>query len=101
MVISDWAIRQAEDEKPYDSLPDWQQEEMEQANDFLDHEDNYLLLPDKYNIDVYKMMESFCTLLDDDEKQSKLLQAINGRGAFRRFKDEIIHLGVREEWFTY
>jgi hypothetical protein len=36
-----------------------------------------------------------------EEIKDRLLRAINGRGAFRRFKDEVFELGVREDWFNY
>ncbi|MEC1697904.1 UPF0158 family protein [Schinkia azotoformans] len=49
----------------------------------------------------YEMMEDFCYSLSNDKDRNRLLNAISGRGAFRRFKDEIIYMGIRDEWFEF
>ncbi len=64
------------------------------------YEEYYEPLPSKYDINEYEMMESFSYLMQKEVKE-RLLRAINGRGAFRRFKDEIFELDVREDWFKY
>ena len=47
------------------------------------------------------MMEDFCYSLEDQKKVDKLLSAIRGKGAFKRFKDMVMKIGVREAWFAY
>ncbi|MEH7302773.1 UPF0158 family protein [Neobacillus drentensis] len=37
----------------------------------------------------------------DQRKQDCLLRAIKGKGAFRRFKDNIIDLGLEDQWYSY
>jgi len=52
--------------------------------------------------DQYKWMEKFIATLTDDELRERVLVAIDGKGAFRRFKDLLVHYpGVRERWFAY
>ena len=52
--------------------------------------------------DQYKWMEKFISTLTDDELRDRVLVAIDGKGAFRRFKDLLVHYpGVRERWFAY
>lgn len=46
-------------------------------------------------------MEDFIDSLADTAIQNKLYRAIRGKGAFRKFKDEICYLGIREEWFAF
>jgi hypothetical protein len=46
-------------------------------------------------------MEKFCFSVCDEQVQNALLQAIKGRGAFRRFKDRIIEEDVQEDWFAF
>ncbi|WP_146816931.1 UPF0158 family protein [Alkalibacillus haloalkaliphilus] len=92
----------AEDTEPFDNkLPDWQQEELKLAHEILDNENQYIELPSKFDINEYKMMEDFCYNFDNSQVQSDLLQAIRGRGAFRRFKDKLIKLGLDQEWFNF
>lgn len=91
----------AEDNEAYDHLPDWQQDEMKTAIDILEHEDNYARIPSKFEIHDYSIMEKFCYGVEDPKKANALLNAIRGRGAFRRFKDKIAEIGLENQWFDY
>ena len=101
VFVSQSALMLAEDCEDYNHLPDWQQEEAEIAYDIIEHEEKYAELPSSFDIHEYDMMERFCYSLPDDNKRAILLNAIRGRGAFRRFKDKIITLGIREDWFAF
>lgn len=35
------------------------------------------------------------------EMANRLENAIQGRGAFRRFKDMIIHMGIEHQWYDF
>ena len=63
--------------------------------------DEYLELPTKYDIDEYNMMEDFIETIDDDRLYNQLYIAINGSGAFRRFKDTCINFDVIDDWYKY
>lgn len=63
--------------------------------------DEYLALPGKYEIDEYNMMEEFIDNLPEGRKQDKLYDAIQGSGAFRKFKDEVCELGLEQKWYKY
>ena len=60
-----------------------------------DDRKRYISLPDQYEIYEYHMMEVFAYDYDDS---GKLERAIQGRGAFRRFKDTVYELGLEQEW---
>ena len=50
----------------------------------------------------YRWMERFVTSVQDADLRERLLLAIDGKGAFRRFKDVLLSYPVeRERWFTY
>ena len=50
----------------------------------------------------YRWMERFVTSVKDADLRERLLLAIDGKGAFRRFKDVLLSYPVeRERWFTY
>lgn len=91
----------AEDEKPFDHLPEWQQENRMVAIDVVENFENYIELPTKYEINEYEMMEDFCLTVSDQRKQNTLLRAIRGKGAFRRFKDKIIEFEMEDQWYSY
>lgn len=63
--------------------------------------EEYIVLPGKYEIDEYNMMEEFIDNLPEGRKQDELYDAIRGRGAFQRFKDEIYELGLEQRWYKY
>ena len=63
--------------------------------------EEFIALPGKYEIDEYNMMEEFVDNLPDGDKKDKLYDAIRGRGAFRRFKDEVYKLGLEQKWYKY
>lgn len=62
---------------------------------------NYVSLPDPFDINKYQMMQNFVTSLPFGDKQSSLCRAINGRGAFRRFKNKIYQFGLEKEWYQF
>jgi len=50
----------------------------------------------------YRWMERFIPMVDDAELRERLTQAIDGKGAFRRFKDVLMSYGPeRERWFAF
>ena len=61
----------------------------------------FLTLPRESAADDYRLMERFCHTVEDDKTRDALRKAINGKGAFRRFRDELHRVGRREEWFAY
>ena len=73
----------------------------EMFSEIDNNKDNYLRLPDQYEMDNYSMMVRFIYSLDNIEHQNKLLYTIKGKGAFRRFKDALIMLDIRNKWFDF
>ena len=50
----------------------------------------------------YRWMERFIATVDESELRQKLVASIDGKGAFRRFKDVLMSFPVdRERWFTF
>ena len=60
-----------------------------------DNRKRYIPLLNQYEIYEYHMMEVFAYDYDDS---GKLERAIQGCGAFRRFKDTVYELGLDQEW---
>ncbi len=50
----------------------------------------------------YKWMERFVAGVTDEPLRERLVIAIDGKGAFRRFKDVLLNYPTeRERWFSY
>jgi hypothetical protein len=63
---------------------------------------NYLRIDPVSSREQYRWMERFIPMIDDPVLRGKLAQAIDGKGAFRRFKDVLMSYGPeRERWFTF
>ena len=56
----------------------------------------YIPLPDRMEINEYRMMEAFAYDRDD-----RLVRVIQGRGAFRRFKDMAEEIGLLDDWYEF
>jgi Uncharacterised protein family (UPF0158) len=78
----------------------WELDAWHECKRVLDDPD-FIELPDQRDIHEYSIMERFCQSLEDASKADRLLDAIRGRGAFRRFKDMVHKLGIEDDWYRY
>ena len=101
VLMTDYAMRAAEENEPLEDVPDWERDLVAVAREILAETGEYIQLPTKYDIDEYSIMENFCTSLDKQEIGDILYDLISGSGAFRRFKDAIYKYRVEDEWFKY
>ena len=81
-------------------IPDWQRETLPKVREVLESDD-FVALPDKFEIHEYSIMERFCLSLSDEGLQDALLHAIRGSGAFRRFKDAIHRKEIQDDWYRF
>jgi len=62
----------------------------------------YLRIEPVSSREQYRWMERFIPMVDDAELRARLTHAIDGKGAFRRFKDVLMsHAPERERWFAF
>jgi hypothetical protein len=62
----------------------------------------YELIPKAESYEGYRDMQAFITTVEDDHLSELLEVAINGKGAFRRFKDVLLNYPEeRERWFKF
>jgi aminoglycoside 6'-N-acetyltransferase I len=75
----------------------------EDAKAFLDSfdEDALVPLPGKYDFREYDVMEEFGELQANSDNAGKILDAIRGNGAFRKFRAAVERLGLLKEWYAY
>ena len=92
-------IETGEDEDMEES-PDWQWEYYRKVRE-VESSDDYLMLPDSFEIHEYQIMQDFCSTIPDENTSGLFLDMLHGSGAFRRFKDLIYRYGIENEWFAY
>jgi hypothetical protein len=66
-----------------------------------DFSDDLIILPDQYEIHEYRIMEEFLETIEDVKTYNCMAIAMQGKGAFRRFKDMAINLGLIEDWYKF
>ena len=81
-------------------IPEWQREILPKVREVLESGD-FVVLPDKFEIHEYSIMERFCLSLSDEELQDQLLHAIRGSGAFRRFQNAIYRKEIQDDWYRF
>ena len=60
-----------------------------------------IILPTQHEINEYQIMVDFIETIDDVKLYNQLCIAINGPGAFRRFKDTCINFEIIEDWYKF
>jgi len=83
-----------------DELLEWPAEPVQDLKKVLSS-DEYLELPNTFDIHEYEIMERFCLSFPDEEISNVLLRKIKGSGAFHRFKDTIFQYDIENDWFEY
>ena len=101
ILMTDYAMRAAEDDEPLEEVPDWEQDLVAIAGEILAETGQYIQLPTKYDIDEYSIMEKFCMSLNNQKISDILCDLISGSGAFRRFKDAVHKYDIEDEWYKY
>ena len=89
------------DEEP--DIPDWMADEMELVLEILlDENGRYIRIPERESHRAYHSMAAFTECIDDPVLKEELSTVLNGRGAFRRFKDILLaYPKERKRWHGY
>lgn len=64
-------------------------------------EDCWIAAPSQRDIHEYGIMADFAATVTDPHANELLCVALEGRGAFRRFKDTLHRVGLLEQWYAY
>jgi hypothetical protein len=83
--------------------PDWMQAALDEAHQVEQgYSTSYIAVPKADSRESYRVMEEFIETVADQRLQAQLAYAIQGRGAFRRFKDALFtHPDERDRWFVF
>ena len=82
--------------------PAWLVEAIAKAREILDDDgENFIQLPDKFDIHDYSIMEDFSRHYRNNKVSLMLMDTIKGSGAFRRFNNLIRNLGIENDWYEF
>ncbi|MEW6110121.1 MAG: UPF0158 family protein [Nitrospirota bacterium] len=71
-------------------IPEWVEDEVELALDiFINKKERYIRIPERNPRNGYAAMREFAETLDDVKLKENLLKILDGKGAFRKFKDAL------------
>ncbi|MFC6289765.1 UPF0158 family protein [Levilactobacillus angrenensis] len=71
------------------------------ADEIEENSDQYLRQPSPYEINDYQKMIDFIDGLPVGQETQRLTRAINGHGAFRRFRDVLERFGLTQKWYDF
>lgn len=84
-------------------VPDWAEDEVELALDiFLLDRQRYARIPERTAEQAYAAMKEFSSTVEDEELRTLLQQGLDGKGAFRKFKDLLgPYPKERKMWYVF
>ena len=85
------------------NLPEWQKQALLEADQVeIGYGDRYIAVPQADSREAYRDMEAFIETVKDTDLQSRLWQAISGRGAFHYFRDVLDDFPrEKQRWYTF
>lgn len=84
------------------NIVDARVEDYEQRDAIRREPARYVRLTPASSREQYRWMERFVSSVEDEALRERLILAIDGKGAFRRFKDVLLSYPVeRDRWFEY
>lgn len=94
------AVEEGEDDG--DSLADWEPEEVEEAKAIAAGlGERFVPLPSKFDFHEYRQMERFIGTVQDGDAAEQLGRAIEGKGAFRHFRNTADRFGLLQQWYKF
>lgn len=92
-----------EDDEFLEDLSDWEKEEIPIVKEIVNSDsDRYIQIPEKPSYEGYNLMVEFAEKVEDDSLKEKFAIALNGRGAFGRFKQVLSgYPNYRESWYKF
>ena len=76
-------------------------DDAEKLDEDILYTDDIISLPEKYEINEYKIIKDFIETIKNNQVKNQLSIVIQGNGAFRRFKDSCINFDIINEWYKF
>ena len=102
VMVTDEVAHYLEEPPDYE-LPDWMEHDLQMARQVEDgYGTRYIRVPAADSHEAHRDMERFIYTVRNSHLQDRLWRAIQGRGAFRYFKDVLAEYPAeRERWFAF
>lgn len=100
-TFADEELQAAEENSDLSDSPEWYREAVNRAKQYIENQDDYLPLPEKYDFNEYRIMEKFISGIPIEEQSDILFQAIKGKGAFNRFKITLERFALVDQWYEF
>lgn len=84
------------------NYPEWQREHLKEVYDLLYNDvDNYIALPNNFEIKDSDIMEEFIETVSNNNKRIQLENCMWQKGMYRKFKDKLIEIGLENEYYKF
>lgn len=60
-----------------------------------------IILPTQYEMNEYQIIVDFIDTIDNEKLKTELQRLIQGKGAFRKFKDYCFESNIIQDWYKY
>ncbi len=100
VTIDPETARRSEQDEP-EEWKDWQREDIEVLREIQKGSKRYVRLPSERDVHEWDIMRRFCDTVGDDRQSDRLVGALRGSGAFRRFKSELDRSGLFDRWIAF
>ena len=99
----DFRIVEKDDfENNIENYLEWQREHLKEVYDLLYNDiDNYIALPNNFDIKDSDIMEEFIETISDSNKKYQLGNCMWQKGMYRKFKDKLIDIGLEKEYYKF
>ena len=102
VVIPEELMTALEEGESCEGLPAWELDLVPMTKEIFEGSDRYEEIPTRPSHEGYHVMVEFTEAVRDREIQRELSMALDGKGAFRRFKNVLSHYPeVEKEWFKF
>ncbi len=102
VAIPEELMRAIDEGETCEGLPDWELDLLPQAKWIYQGNDRYVEIPTRPSHEGYNWMVEFAEGVGDGKIRRELSIALDGKGAFKRFKNVLRdHPEVEKEWFKF
>ncbi|MFR8233305.1 MAG: UPF0158 family protein [Clostridia bacterium] len=89
-------------ENNIENYPEWQREHLKEVYDLLYNDvDNYIALPNYFEIKDSDIMEEFIETISNSNKRIQLENCMWQKGMYRKFKDKLIDIGLENDYYKF
>jgi len=102
VVIPSELLRWEDDEDDPSGVPDWEKDLLPVVEEIEAGSERYAPIPEPDSREAYDDMVRFASTVTDPDLREHLDIALDGSGAFRRFKNVLYnHESQRQRWFRF